>query len=101
MVHADSQHSPLTQLPLEHALFAEQASPFGFLVTQLPAEQKYVLPAQSVSAEQTDLHEVAPHTYAPQALVVIEQTPAPLQVPAVLSMPAVQLALLQLVVVVG
>ena len=47
------------------------------------------------------MQELVPQRYAPQALVVIEQTPAPLQVPAVLSTPAEQLAVLQLVVASG
>ena len=44
------------------------------------------------SAAQVDLQELVPQRYAPQALVVIEQTPAPLQVPAVLSTPEEQVA---------
>jgi hypothetical protein len=81
-VHAVSQHTPSTQLPLAHSVPAAHTVPLVFGVTHtLPIQDPPG--AQSVFAVHDVLHVVVPQAYEPHDVVVaVWHVPAPSQVRA-------------------
>ncbi len=79
-VHAVSQHTPSTQLPLAHSEPAAHTVPLVFGATHVVPTQ--ALPgAQSATDVHDVLHVVVPHAYAPHDVVLaVWHVPAPSQV---------------------
>lgn len=90
--HADSQHTPSTQNPDRQLTAAVQVAPTAPLFRHsVPAQ--YALAAQLASLVQAVRQAVAPHAKGAHAVVIPErQLPPPLQVPAVVSLPALHVA---------
>ena len=89
-MQALSQQIPSVQKPEAQVSAALQAAPLARAVAQVPPLQDAPA-AQSVSPTQESRHLSGPHTKGPQLRCVPgTQTPAPLQVDAPVSVPAVQ-----------
>jgi hypothetical protein len=91
-LQAALQQTPSTQLPPMHWSLAVQVEPLPRFAVHVPLKQRPL--TQSASAAQVDaLHALAEAQTTPpvQALAAgVEQTPAPLHVPAVVSCPPLQ-----------
>jgi hypothetical protein len=95
-----AQHTPSTQLPVEHDAPLAQSAPSPSSGTHAPALH-WLPAAQSALIAHVVRHAVVPHAKVPQLVVVVAQTPLPLHVPVRVSTPSAQRSLPQTIVPVG